>query len=94
MPPTLISIVMVSRGGVTGASLLYLDDQLRPGLRSDDPVGAQPARGLKGLHGGLRQWTEDTVHPVGWPCAVTRYLTVVTSSPLDHCCSIGHVSVI
>ena len=49
--------------GVTATSLLHLDDQLGPGLLPDDPVGGQPARRLKGLYGGLRQRTEDTVDP-------------------------------
>ena len=30
--------------------------------------------------------------PVEWPCAVTRYWTVLTSSPVDPSCSSGHVS--
>ena len=33
-------------------------------MRPDDPVGAQPAQRLS-LHRGLRQRTEDTVHPSG-----------------------------
>jgi hypothetical protein len=50
---------------VTVTALLDLDDQLRPSLRADDPIGAQPVRRLKRVHGGLRQRAEDTVHPSG-----------------------------
>src|SRR5262249_39391077 len=60
-----VDLALNGAHGVTVASLLHLDNQLGPGLRPDDPVGAQPARGLKALHGGLGGRTEVTVHPGG-----------------------------
>jgi len=39
-----VDLALNGAHGITGASLLHLDDQLRPGLRPDDSVGGQPAR--------------------------------------------------
>src|SRR5258708_12145028 len=61
-----VDLTLNGAHGVTVTSLLHLDDQLGPGLRPDYPVDTQPARRLKGLHGGLRQRTQDTIPPSGW----------------------------
>src|SRR5215467_1531118 len=37
-----VDLALNGAHGVTVASLLHLDNQLGPGLRPDDPVGAQP----------------------------------------------------